>query len=80
MEGEKNPKVLLECFQSGKIDNRTFSNSLISLIENSDESVVRVESIKLLNEIDLGDLRSIKIFQDILISDLDENVRSVSAK
>lgn len=80
MEGEKNPKVLLEYYQSGKIDNRTFSNSLISLIENSDDSVVRIESIKLLNEIDLGDLRSIKIFQDMLISDLDENVRSVSAK
>ncbi|MBY8989268.1 MAG: hypothetical protein KGD58_00810 [Candidatus Lokiarchaeota archaeon] len=46
MEGEKNPKVLLEHFQSGILDQATFSDSLISLIEKSDDSVVRVEILK----------------------------------
>ena len=80
MEGEKNPKVLFERFQSGKIDKKAFFDSLISLIENSDDRVVRVESIELLTELDSGDPRLIKIFQDLLISDLDEDVRSISAK
>lgn len=30
MEGEKNPKVLFERFRSGKIDNKTLFDSLIS--------------------------------------------------
>jgi len=80
VEGEKNPKVLFERFQSGKLDNKTFFDSLISLIENSDDRDVRVESIELLSELDSGDPRLFKIFQDLLISDLDEDVRSISAK
>ncbi len=50
MEGEKNPNVLFERFQSGKLDNKTFFDSLISLIENSEDRIVRVESIELLHE------------------------------
>ena len=80
MEGEKNPKVLLERFRSGLLDQATFSDSLISLIEKSDDSVVRVESIELLSGLSLEDPRLVKLYQDLLISDSDENIRHISAK
>ena len=80
MEGEKNSKVLLERFQSGILDQATFSDSLISLIEKSDDSVVRVESIELLSGLGLKDPRLVKLYQDLLISDSDENIRIISSK
>ena len=62
MEGKKNPKVLLERFQSGKLDQDAFTNSLMSLIENSDEGILRVESIELLSKFSSEDPRLVKLY------------------
>ena len=80
MEGKKNPKVLLERFQSGKLDQDAFTNSLMSLIENSDEGILRVESIELLSKFSSEDPRLVKLYQDLLISDSAEDIRNISAK
>jgi len=80
MKGEKNPKVLLASFRSGELDTESFSEVLISIIEGSDETKVRVESLEMLNELDLRDSKIMKLLQSLLISDSAESLRSVAAK
>ncbi|MHA2010203.1 MAG: leucine-rich repeat domain-containing protein [Candidatus Hodarchaeales archaeon] len=80
MEGEKNPKVLLESFRSGELDEEAFSDALILIIEKSDDILLRVEGFELLCELGFSDSRIVKFLQDLLLSDLDEGIRVVAAR
>ena len=80
VKGEKNPKVLLKRFRNGELDAESFSEVLISLVESSDDQAVRIESLEMLGELNLGDLKVIRLIRNILISDSDEMMRCTSAK
>ena len=74
------PNEIYEDFRSRNVDKSKTIESLITLIENIDDDIVRKESIDILNKIDVKHKNVFKILENILISDSNENLRYAAAK
>ena len=74
------PNKIYEDFRSKNLDKAITIESLINLIENIDDDVVRKESIDILNKIDFKHKNIFKILENILISDSNEDLRHAAAK
>jgi len=75
-----NPEKICEEFENHNLDKHTAFNLLISLIENSENENVRVESIESLEKIGVFNHQTFTFLENILISDLNGNVRNAAAK
>ncbi|MFX1321882.1 MAG: leucine-rich repeat domain-containing protein [Promethearchaeota archaeon] len=75
-----NPEKICEEFENHNLDKHTAFNLLISLIENSENENVRVESIESLEKIGIFDGQTFSILENALISDSNGNIRNAAAK
>ena len=74
------PKKIYEDFQKNDLDKSTAFELLISLIEHSDDDLIRVESIENLEKIGLETNKLFKLFENLMISDSSEIIRTSAAK
>lgn len=74
------PKAIYEDFKNGELDKNLATELLITLIDNSESTDTRIESIRILNKIPLNDHQTFKFLEHLMISDLDKNVRNLTCK
>jgi len=77
---EKNPRQIFERYQKGEFDRDSVVKVLISLIEESEDKRLRLESLEVLNKLESKDPQIIKLIQHLLISDSDDRMRYMAAK
>ena len=80
MQGPLTPEKIYHDLTNGALNNEMASEMLISLIEGSDETKVRMKSIELLEKIDIKTEKIFRILENCLLSDESSLVRSVAAK
>jgi len=76
---ELTPDQIFQDYKIGQLDKATAIEYLRSIIENSNEEIERLETLKYLAEIKDKDHRIFKILENFLISDSNELVRSMCA-
>ena len=74
------PKKIYENHLNNRLEKSAAFEQLASLIENSDDVDVRLESIKLLGDLDIISDESFKLLENLLISDTNEDVRIAAAE
>jgi len=72
------PKSILKGFNLRKLDKETAIKALILLINNSENEIIREESIEILGEIGSDSMSLFNILEDLLISDSNERIRILS--
>ncbi|MFX1390672.1 MAG: leucine-rich repeat domain-containing protein [Promethearchaeota archaeon] len=77
---ELTPQNILKNLEEKRINKLTASNLLISLIENSNKMQIRLESIDTLEKIGLKSERIYKLLENLVISDIDGEIRFSAAK
>ncbi len=77
---ELTPRRIQEEFEHKRLDKNSTFEMLISLIENSDDEKVRIESIAILSKIDVNSERIFNFLEHLLISDSNSQVRATAAK
>jgi len=70
------PNKIYSDYLKNNLDKSTAFELLISLIEHSDEDNIRVESIRTLEKIGINNNKSFKFFENLLISDSSEKIRT----
>ena len=68
------PKAIYDDFKNGELDKSLAIELLMTLIDNSESTETRIESIRVLNEIPLNNDQTFKFLEHLMISDLNENV------
>ena len=76
---EINPKKIYEDFKNNNIDRFTAAKLLKSLIENSDITSIRIESLTILEKLNLYDNNTFKFIENLLISDSNTRIRLTAA-
>ncbi|MFX1447967.1 MAG: leucine-rich repeat domain-containing protein [Promethearchaeota archaeon] len=74
------PNKIYESFRSQAIDKSKTVDLLITLIETIEDDVIRKKSIKLLNKLDLNNIKVFKILENIFLSDSNGDVRYAAAR
>ena len=74
------PKILYNEYKLGLIDKKSACDFLTSFIENNNDENLRIESIKLIQEIENNTTTKFNLFKNLLISDSNESVRYTTAK
>ncbi|MFX1314973.1 MAG: hypothetical protein ACFE9T_03860 [Promethearchaeota archaeon] len=74
------PERICKEFQNNKLDKYTAFELLISLIENSEDENLRIESIKSLEKVGIFNERTFSMMENILISDSNADLRNIAAK
>ena len=74
------PNKIYENHLNNHLEKSAAFEQLTSLIENSDEVDVRLESIKLIGDLDIITDESFKLLENLLISDTNEDVRIAAAE
>lgn len=77
---ELTPKKIFEEFQNNELSKSSAVQLLTSLIENSDDGNIRLESFRNLEKIGLIDNKSFKFIENLLISDSSWEIRSAAAQ
>jgi len=80
MEKFLSPETIYSNLKNKEIDRDIAYDQLISLIEGSDNSKIRSESISILNQLKFHDLKIFKIVENSLLSDESSNVRKSAVK
>ncbi|MFX1326522.1 MAG: hypothetical protein ACFE91_00060 [Promethearchaeota archaeon] len=80
MKESLTPEKIKKRYSKGNIDKENVAELLISLIEGSDDTKIRIESIKILERINFQDENIFNILENYLISDENENIRAIAAK
>ncbi|MHA2088279.1 MAG: leucine-rich repeat domain-containing protein, partial [Promethearchaeota archaeon] len=75
-----NPTKIYEDLKREKIDKLTAVDLLIYLISNSDNIEIREESIKILQKIEIKNDKVFSVFEDILVSDPNPEIRELGAQ
>ncbi|MHA1987238.1 MAG: leucine-rich repeat domain-containing protein [Promethearchaeota archaeon] len=75
-----NPKKIYEDLERKKIDKLTAVDLLIYLISNNDSIEIREESIKFLKEIGIKNDKVFSVFEDILVSDPNLEIRELGVQ
>ncbi len=73
------PKKIYEDFKKKDIDKVSAVDLLISLIENAVIVEIRLESIEILQKIEIKNEKVFSILENLLISDSNEEIRSLAA-
>jgi len=74
------PKAIYDDLKNGDLDKSFAIELLITLIDNSESIETRIESIRVLNKIPLNDNQTFKFLENLMISDLNENVRKITCE
>ncbi|MHA1488142.1 MAG: leucine-rich repeat domain-containing protein [Promethearchaeota archaeon] len=80
MQGPLTPEKIYHDLTNGALNIEMASDMLISLIEGSDETKVRMECIELFEKKDIKNEKIFRILENCLLSDESSLVRSVAAK
>jgi hypothetical protein len=73
------PEKILEEFQKKNLNTDSAVELLTSLIENSNDEIIRLESFKILEKIGAIDNKSYKLIENLLISDSSWELRNAAA-
>ena len=73
------PRKIFEDFKKKEIDKASAADMLISLIENAYTNETRLESIQILQKIEIKNNKIFSILENLFISDTDEDVRILAA-
>ncbi|MHA2391188.1 MAG: leucine-rich repeat domain-containing protein [Promethearchaeota archaeon] len=76
---ELSPERISKEYSKNNLDKHSATKLLLSLIENSENEKVRVNSIKELNHIRVKDNYTFKLLENLLISDSNETIRNAAA-
>ncbi|MCK4779413.1 MAG: HEAT repeat domain-containing protein, partial [Candidatus Lokiarchaeota archaeon] len=69
------PRSIYKHLKDGDLEKQSAINQLIVLINNSEDINIRIESIKILEEIGSKDEQIFNFYENLLISDSNELVR-----
>ncbi|MFX0153958.1 MAG: HEAT repeat domain-containing protein, partial [Candidatus Hodarchaeota archaeon] len=72
------PNLIYKEFHNGNLEKQAAINQLITLINESDDADLRVESIETLVKIGSKNEQIFKLFENLLISDTHEKVRNTA--
>ena len=72
------PKAIYRDFINGDLDKSFAIELLLTLIDNAEKIETRVESINILDDIQVNDEKTFEFLEHLLISDLDENIRNLT--
>ena len=75
-----NPTEIYERYQRKELDAAATLDYLKSIIESGSEAESRVRSVELLGKFDLNKLEDFKFLENLVTSDIDENVRLASVR
>jgi len=75
-----NPKKIYEDLKREKIDKLTAVDLLIYLISNNDNIEIREESLKILQRIGINNDKVFSVFEDVLVSDPNPEIRELSVQ
>jgi len=73
------PLKIYQDLKNNSLDKKNAAELLITLIENSEKDDVRLESVQLLEKIDIKDDKIFKMLENLLISDSNGIVRTLAA-
>ena len=73
------PKNIYKDFRNGDIDKYSAIEILISLIENIDNSDIRLDSIEILQKIDFKNEKIFSLLENLMLSDSNEKIRISAA-
>ena len=73
------PSKIYKNFLSGSANKAHTLDSLVVLIENDNEDLIRKECIETLNKLDFNNQRIFNVLENILISETNENLRYAAA-
>ncbi len=74
------PNLIYQEFKEGNLEKQSAINQLFTLINNSDDAELRVESIEILIKIGSNNEQIFELFENLLISDSHEKVRNTAIK
>ena len=77
---EPTPQKIFENFLNKTIDKSTLIQNLISIIENSDNLNIRIESLEILKNVNVKDEYTFRFLENLLISDKFEVIRKIAAE
>ncbi|TXT62818.1 MAG: Leucine-rich repeat domain protein [Promethearchaeota archaeon] len=75
-----NAKEILNNFEKGIIDYESMKNSLVFLLERSKKEIDRLETIQIINKLNINSDKIYQVLENSLISDSSEKVRALCAK
>jgi len=74
------PYQIYESFKKNTVNKNETINLLVSILENIDDSTIRKECLEILNKLDVNHKFVFRVLENILVSDLDENLRCTAAQ
>ena len=74
------PQKIYEKLTNNDLDKKTSIDLLLSIIENSDEDQLRLESIEVLDKIRVKDEKIFKMIENLLVSDTNPELRNSALK
>jgi hypothetical protein len=80
MKGALTPDRIQKSLSTGDLTRENAAEQLISLIEGSDNTEIRIKSIKILEKLNFHNENLFKIMENCLISDENAQIRAVVAK
>ena len=80
MNAISKPEIIFNCFKQGKYDEKTASDLLISLIEESPKEAHRVNSLFFLGKIGSKKQKVRDLVENLMISDLNNQIRMHAVK
>ncbi len=79
MKSDLSPEKIHNQYINGQLDKNSAFELLLSIIENNNETKIRVRSINFIEKLELKDDRVYKTLENLLISDSESDVRSTAA-
>ena len=78
---EFDPEKIIKHYQKKTLDKNSAKEKLLSIIENSESVGLRLESINVLEKLEIeNDVDIYRVLENLLISDLSEKIRIASAQ
>ncbi|TXT60334.1 MAG: putative Leucine-rich repeat domain protein [Promethearchaeota archaeon] len=75
-----NPQKILLDLQNCRLDRKNAIHQLINIINKSADVSKRIESIKILMQLDFNEVNLFAFFENLMISDSNEKIRTLSIK
>ena len=75
---EQSPKKIYENFLDNNLDKHTAIDLLISIIENSEDDIERINCVENLKKMGEKNDKIYKIFENLLLADTNEKVRNIA--
>jgi len=74
------PNAIFQDLKNKDLDKQSAIELLLTLVDNAENADTRIESLKTLNSINVDDEKTFRFLEQLLISDLDEDVRNLTCK